>query len=55
LIIAVDECIRNIRHESNDSNCMLMVENFFLESCKMVQTELLGNIRRIPHGGRYSF
>lgn len=55
LIVAVNECMRNIRHESNDSNCMLMAENFFLESCKIVNPELLENIRRIPHGGRYSF
>jgi len=55
LIIAVDECIRNIRHESSDSNCILMVENFFFESCKIIQPELLEHIRRIPHGGRYSF
>lgn len=55
LIISVSECIRNIRHESNDSNCMLMAENFFFESCKIIQPELLENIRRVRHGGRYSF
>lgn len=55
LIIAINECIRNIRHESNDSNCMMMMENFFLESCNILDSSKLIGIRRIPHGGVYSF
>jgi len=55
LVVAQNECMLNIRHESDDIHCIIIAENFFMSSCNILDSQLLEKIRRVPHGGIHSF
>jgi len=55
LVVALNECMLNIRHESDDIHCMVIAENFFMEACRILSSQSLENVRRVPNGGIHSF